>query len=171
MENGEKNQGSYGKRKNKEKSEEEVSDTLGKSVNKSKNVNKMLTKSKSKTTLQRVDKKILNELEMIKEKYNRKSFNDTLQLLLFCYDFLDTVAVRYGLGDIKESTEFIKKYLPKSQSDIIHESVAELIQKTGINGIDADILIDHFLKTLILVKIKKKKASEVLKPLFALRSD
>ncbi|MBO8182964.1 MAG: hypothetical protein H0Z28_09260 [Archaeoglobus sp.] len=59
---------------------------------------------------------------------------------------------------------------PKNQASLIHESVIELIKAVGVNGKDAEILTDHFLKTLILVKLRKKKAAEVLWPLLLIKN-
>ncbi|WP_144060512.1 hypothetical protein [Archaeoglobus sulfaticallidus] len=130
----------------------------------------MLTKSgSSKSKLQRVDLNTFRRIDEIKKRYQRRSFNDTLEFLLNCYDFLEGIAIRYNLGDIKSATEFIENHLPKSQAEVIHQNVFDLIKKTGINGEDAEVLIDHFLQTLILVKLRRKRAIEVLRPFLVVR--
>ncbi len=157
------------KEKNPEKSSQQLTHTLAESVNKTKSVNKMLTNSKFKSELQRVRKDQLEKLNLIANKYSRRSFPEVIDLLLFCYDFLEEISDRYRLSGVSATTDFIEKYLPKSDFEIISSGVIKLLDDLGINGRDRAVLEQEMISILKNVKIDRKSALEVLKPLLVMK--
>ncbi|WP_456478151.1 hypothetical protein [Geoglobus ahangari] len=111
----------------------------------------------------------LEKLNLIANKYSRRSFPEVIDLLLFCYDFLEEISDRYRLSGVSATTDFIEKYLPKSDFEIISSGVIKLLDDLGINGRDRAVLEQEMISILKNVKIDRKSALEVLKPLLVMK--
>ena len=162
---------SLDKEKNSGKSSQQLTHTLAESVNKPESVNKLLTNSKFKSHLQRLRRDQLEKINLIADKYSRKSFPEVIDLLLFCYDFFEGIAERYDLSGISAATDFIEKYLPKSDFEIISSGVIKLLDDLGINGKDRAVLEQEMVSILKNIKMDKKSAVEILKPLMVMKRD
>ena len=138
----------------KEKKEErfttQLTETHSKSVNKQEFVNNLLTK-KFKSELQRVRRDQLDKINLIAEKHRRNSFPEVLDLLLFCYDYLEEVRKKYNLPGIASVIEYINENLPQSDADIIVKEVMSLLDKLNLND---PILEKTLISILIRVKLK-----------------
>ena len=159
--------GSPVKEKKRGKSTDAVTGTLSKNVD---NVD-ILSTQKFTGDRQRVRKDQLNKINKIAAKYGRKSFPDVLDLLLFCYDFLEDVADKYNLPGVSSATKFVQKHLPVNDFEIIVSKVVELLDEVGVNGEDRKILEKELISILKSVKIDRKSAIEILKPLMLVRSN
>ncbi len=168
MENGEKFRGSLEKEEKEEERRGLFTSTPSKVVNKTNSVNNLFTKPKFTHSLQRVRKDQLEKLNEIAEKYHRRSFAEVLDLLLYCYDFLEEIADRYNLSGVAAAKEFLVKRLPVNQVELITSKVIELLEDIGIDGEDYSVLEQELISILISVKLKKKPAKEILKPLLVL---
>ncbi len=156
----------------KEKREEQCvcvfTDTLSNSVNKRNFVNSVLTDDNSlkfKSSLQRIRKDQAVKLSKIAEKHKRRSFSETLDILLYLYDFFENIQSRFGLSGLAETTEFINAYLPQSDADYIARETIEFLNKLDLQ----DPLLEKALVSILFkIKLKGEKPKDVLKPLFLL---
>jgi len=178
MENGEKYQGSCGKRKKEGQFEEEGTGTLSQTGDMGTNWGQAAKISQSNTDdkickftseKQRLNRRQLEKMNEIALKYNRRTFSETLDLVLSCYDFLEEIAFRYNLHGVGTAMDFVEKHLPQNPVQLIADRVIELLEGIGINGKDRAILEKELVSLLVKIKVDKKPAREVLRPLFVVR--
>jgi len=155
-------QGSYEKRRRNKKSLQNVNSISSETVNKSKFVNKMLTEFKGRH--QRVHPKQLEKINEIAKKYKRRTFQEALDLLLYCFELCEFFSVKLNVP-IPKLREEILKYLPQSEADLIASQVVELLNSINLDKKDRDILEKGLISIIYNVKFRKKSAREVLKPL------
>jgi len=62
------------------------------------------------------------------------------------------------------TVDFINKALPVSEAKLITREVIALLERLGINGNDYYVLKKWLISILFNVKLKKRKARDVLKP-------
>jgi len=157
------------KEKKEERSTEVGSKTLSKFGDKTQNGDILGTRFKSEK--QRVRKDQLEKISEIALKHGRRSFADVLDLLLYCYEYLDKIRIKYHLPGLMATMDFIDKALPISDAELITREVISLLERLGINRDDYQVLEKGLISILFNVKLKKRKASEVLKPLFIMREE
>jgi len=160
------------KEKITEQSSQQYTDTPSEAVYRSNFVYKSYTDQeeiKFKNINQRLERRQLRKISEIATKYGKKKFSETIDILLFCYDFLEGVSNKYKLSGVGPAAKFIEKHLPVNDFELIVRKVVELLDEIGVNGKDRVILEKELISILKSVKLDKKSASEVLKPLILIR--
>jgi len=145
------------KEKKEGRSTTQLTGTHSESVNKQEFVNKLLTK-KFKSELQRIRKDQLDKINLIAEKHRRNSFSEVLDLLLYCYEFLEEVRKKCNLSGLVSVMEYINENLPQSDADIIVKEVINMLERLNLN----DPFLEKALVSLLFrVKLRGEKPKEV----------
>ena len=166
MERGDKFIDSVEKEKKKERSLSKSTTTLSKDVDR---YTKCRQNSNDVSTLifscdrQRISKQNRIRASEIAVKHNRKSFNEVLDFLFFCYEIVEDVSERLNVP-ISKIPEELDKYLPRSLEDKIDNEVYEFLAKLGVNGNNITPLAFSISKLIKAILIHKKSANDVLKP-------
>ena len=129
--------------------------TLSKSVN---TVNKLLQNKIFNSEVQRIRKDQLDKVNEIALKHGRKRFSEVLDLLLYCYDYLEEIRNKYNLSSIVDAIEYIDENLPKNEADVIVHEVLTLLRKLHL---DDPVLEKTLISILFKIKLRGEDPKEV----------
>jgi len=168
MESGDKFQGSHGKGRKNRDPRRELTGTPSGTVNSCNFVNTSVNTHRFKSDLQRISKEHRLKAENVAKEHNRKTFNEVLDVYVFCYNFCEELSLRLGCS-IFQLPKVIDKFVPQTPALLIERKVDEFLDELNLNGSDRINLKDALLYVLLNVKVHNKPSDKVLKPLFLLR--
>ena len=162
--------GSCGKRKEEESSSKEYTDTPSETVYSQDSVYKEYTPKKFKNPVQRISEKHRMKAEIVAKEHGRKTFNDVLDVYVFCYDFVKELSEKLGVIFYKVPDE-VQKFIPQDEAGVIGYKLTEFLDEIGLNGNTRAEVEPLLYKLLYDAKIRKKKPDDLKRVLAVLGSD
>ncbi|MEM2726636.1 MAG: hypothetical protein QXV61_00055 [Archaeoglobaceae archaeon] len=152
----------------KDRAENLLTPTSSEAVNKSETVNSLLTVSKNnnnncnsvtelkrfKQELQRVSLDHRLKAEKIAEKYGRKTFNDVLDVYVFCYDLCEKLCSKLHVPLSKLQAE-LDKLIPARDEEVIGYKVGNLMTELAIDAKTRKIIEPLLFYIVFTAKIKR----------------